>query len=75
MSCLHEFLLMCLRASTGERHSWVRLCPNEGAFPVNQSEVEAPENVCGTPGSSSLEERREVHFSKVGTLKGQTHHL
>lgn len=23
MSCLHELLLMCLWASTGERHSWV----------------------------------------------------
>lgn len=63
----HEYLVMCLWASTWERHGWVHLYPNEGAFPVKQSEAGALEKFNGNRGSGFLVELRFLLRWKKGS--------
>lgn len=57
---------MCLWASIWERHGWVHLYPNEGAFPVKQSEAVALEKFYGNQRPGSLDELQVQLWYKKG---------
>lgn len=59
---------MCLWASIWERHGWVLLYPNEGAFPVKQSKAVTLEKFYGNQRPFSLDELQVQLYRKGGTF-------